>query len=464
MLMHRSPVIAVFDIGKTNKKIILFDQSYRVVAQQNEQLEETVDEDGYPCEDIRALSLWIHQKLDWAQGLGSVRVRCANFSAYGASLVPVNKLCQPVGLLYNYLKPLDETLRNSFYAKYGGQEEFSRATASPVLGNLNSGLQIYRLKNEKPELFSKADYFLHLPQYLSSILTTTPFSELTSIGSHTALWNFDTGRYHQWVTGETVLEKLAPLTDSGHVCPVRWADHQLSSGIGLHDSSAALIPYLLFDKEPFVLLSTGTWSISLNPFNHETLTQKELNQDCLCYLDFKGKPVKASRIFSGHDHQQQVKRLSGHFLVQEERFRTVQYNPEILSGIPAASSGVPDPGLSKGLPNDCGFGKKELSDYSDYDAAYHGLIQDLITQQVCSTNLAIGHSKPKHLYVDGGFSRNELFMNMLAAQYPDCKVYAAELAQASALGAALAVHQAWNDAPVPANLICPKRYPAGNLD
>ena len=78
----------------------------------------------------------------------------------------------------------------------------------------------------------------------------------------------------------------------------------------MHDSSAALIPYLACFDEPFLLISTGTWCISLNPFNHEPLTAEELQQDCLCYLSYEGKPVKAARYFGGNEHEQTVKKIA----------------------------------------------------------------------------------------------------------------------------------------------------------
>jgi len=48
----------------------------------------------------------------------------------------------------------------------------------------------------------------------------------------------------------------------------------MKMGFGVHDSSAALIPYLKAQKNPFLLISTGTWSISINPFNKEKLRKK----------------------------------------------------------------------------------------------------------------------------------------------------------------------------------------------
>jgi len=54
--MNRVPVIAIFDVGKTNKKVLLFDEQYKVVYEQSQQLDETKDEDGFPCENVSALT------------------------------------------------------------------------------------------------------------------------------------------------------------------------------------------------------------------------------------------------------------------------------------------------------------------------------------------------------------------------------------------------------------------------
>ena len=43
--MARTPVIAVFDVGKTNKKLFLFDENYRIVEEQSQRFEEMTDEE-----------------------------------------------------------------------------------------------------------------------------------------------------------------------------------------------------------------------------------------------------------------------------------------------------------------------------------------------------------------------------------------------------------------------------------
>jgi len=44
--MEPIPVIAVFDVGKTNKKLFLFDENYKIVFERTARFLETHDEDG----------------------------------------------------------------------------------------------------------------------------------------------------------------------------------------------------------------------------------------------------------------------------------------------------------------------------------------------------------------------------------------------------------------------------------
>ena len=54
--------------------------------------------------------------------------------------------------------------------------------------------------------------------------------------------------------------------------------------------------------------------------------------------------------------------------------------------------------------------------------------------------------------------KNTIFMNLLAEAFPEMEVYAASMAQASALGAALAIHKNWNPKPIQNDLIDLKFY------
>jgi sugar (pentulose or hexulose) kinase len=204
--MLSSPVIAILDVGKTNKKLFLFDESYRIVWESSQVLPEISDEDGDPCEDLDRINRWIQQVMADVGNAGKFSIRAINFSAYGASFVHIDLRGNPVTPLYNYLKPYPEKLKKEFYDQYGGEFNFSMITASPVLGSLNSGMQLYRILKEKPKSFSQIVYSLHLPQYLSWLTTGKACSDITSIGCHTHLWDFQRNGYHEWVYREGIMD------------------------------------------------------------------------------------------------------------------------------------------------------------------------------------------------------------------------------------------------------------------
>jgi sugar (pentulose or hexulose) kinase len=45
----------------------------------------------------------------------------------------------------------------------------------------------------------------------------------------------------------------------------------------------------------------------------------------------------------------------------------------------------------------------------------------------------------ENIYLTGGFSKNQLFQNVISGAYPDKSVFTSEIANGSALGAALVV-------------------------
>ena len=444
-------VIAVFDIGKTNKKLFLFDEQYHLVSEQSANLVPAMDEDGDACEDLPSLTEWMQESLTKVLARQDVKVRAVSFSAYGASFVHIGSDGRPLAPLYNYLKPYPETLRKQFYAKYGGEAGFSTLTASPVLGSLNSGMQLYRIRHDRPDLFARIRYSLHLPQYLSYLFTGRPVSDITSIGCHTNLWNFPDQHYHEWVSREGVIEKLAPIVPSS----LAFSVGEIKAGVGLHDSSAAMIPYLQSFREPFVLISTGTWCITMNPFDERPLTLPELQQDCLCYMSYQGRPVKASRLFAGYDHEQQVRRLTDHFQRPFEAVQTVRFDPACVESL-----GPPDasrPGEVRPVMAS-EFGQRDLSAFKRFEEAYHCLMMDIMRQQETSARLVMDDGSIRRIFVDGGFGRNDVYMHLLARAFPGMEVYAASIPQATAMGAALAIHGHWNGSPLPEEIVKLKKY------
>ncbi len=455
--MNPEPVIAIFDIGKTNKKLRLFDREYRLREGYQFTLPETLDADGENCEDIGALSKWILENFREICCKKEYLVCAVNIAAYGATLVYLDEAGNVLAPVTSYFKKYPASLQEEVYSRYGGADRVALETASPVLGSLNAGMQLYRTKRENPLLYGKIKYALHLPQYLSFLLSGNSISEITSIGCHTQLWDFRKERYHKWVTGEGLDKKLAPLRSATQSSRILHRGMPLETGTGLHDSSAALIPYQTCWSDPFILISTGTWCISLNPFSRAPLTNSELQRDCLCYLNYMGNPVKASRLFAGGEHLLQTNRIATHFLCDADFYNEVRFNPELFP-----APGQPPPSRSA-IPDISVFGKRSLSNFRSAGEAYHFLLWDLIQQQEIATRLIMEDSRQPRIYVDGGFSTNQVFMQLLANCFPECRVYAASLPNATALGAALVLHGAWNPLPIGTPVDGFRLYQPGNI-
>ena len=415
-------VTAIFDIGKTNKKLLLYDTSYRIVSEKLFKMDEIEDDDGFMGDNLLQLRNWMLLAWKELEKNKKIEVQSVNFTSYGASFVHINAAGKPVAQLYNYLKPYPEALLDQFYNAYGEKEIFSAETASPALGMLNSGLQLYWLKNYKPDVFNNIHTSLHLPQYCAFLFSGKLNSEMTSVGCHTGLWSFLENDYHSWVYKEGINKILAPISKNYFEGTADFRGSQIPCGIGLHDSSAALIPYKLHSSDPFLLLSTGTWGITLNPFSQKNINVNDLQNDCLKFMTFEGAPVKASRIFIGNRHEQAVARLSDHFNTNLDFYKTLFYNPAIAESI----------SLSNILPED------NLNSFASFEEAYHYLIADIALKQAGSIKLAREDAGlHKKIFIDGGFSRNNIFVTMLSQYFPDLKIENLEFSQGTSLGAAL---------------------------
>ncbi|MBC2839322.1 FGGY-family carbohydrate kinase [Robiginitalea sp. SC105] len=431
----KKPLTAVFDIGKTNKKFFLFDEDFREVYREYHKLPLTRDEDGYPTEDLQALVAWMQQTLGNILNSGKYAVGTLNFSSYGASLAHLDQEGKVLTPLYNYTKPMPRDVEESFYARYGPETGFCTATGTSRAGMLNSGLQLYWLKEKQPETFGKIRCSLHLPQYLSYVFTGIPVSEFTSIGCHTALWDYSRQAYHRWVEEEGINHLLPPLVPADTMARVQWGGHDLLVGPGIHDSSAALLPYLESIGKPFVLLSTGTWSIALNPFTGGRLTVADRERDCINYMRTDGQPVLASRLFLGNEFRLQLDELASRYDCPRDYYHQVAFDPKCFRSIRKAGTAA---FRWKSLESDnCPENTRWVHD--TYKAAYHQLVYELCLLQSSHIQHVIGDAGIKRLYIDGGFSRNEVFIEMLSQLLTPIRIRTTDASLGSALGAALAV-------------------------
>lgn len=427
-------VIAVIDIGKTNKKIFLFDEKFEVVFTKSTRFDEITDDDNYACDDIESIEKWIQYQIKKIQEEKIYAIKAINFSTHGATVVYLDKNGERITPLYNYLKPLEGVDFNELYNKNGGVSEFSRRTASPAYGMLNSGLQMYWLKKYKPHFWNKVDAIIHYPQYLSYLFTKKITSDFTSVGAHTAIWDFDTMNYHQWLKNEEI---NLPIPSNGKEAIMATVNgEQIAVGSGLHDSSSSIIPLLMKNEgNEFVLLSTGTWIISMNPFSKETLTQFQLNNNCLCFMTPEKQQVKSSMQFLGRMHEVYVEALSKHFNVDIDTHLTLKLDKELCSTITSNSTKA---FIAEGGDTEFVADIHVLKSFNSYEDAYYQLVFDICTKVMDAIELILdANNSLKDIYISGGFNRNEMFVHFLSLLKPEVTIRIPNVKNESALGAAL---------------------------
>lgn len=441
--MNKTPVTAIFDIGKTNKKFFLFDENYQQVFKEYTCFDEIKDDDGDPCDNLPAIQDWVKHLLRSILKDERFEIISVNFSTYGASFVHVDENGIPVAPLYNYLKPYPEKILQSFYEKYGDKTTIALETASPALEMLNSGLQLYWLKHAKPDIFKKIKWSLHFPQYMSYLFSATPVSEFCSIGSHTCLWNYNKNNYHNWVYAEEIDKILPPLVNASGIVEKEFEGKLLRFGTGIHDSSSALLPYMLSEKKPFLLISTGTWSISLNPFSDEMLTKDDLDNDCLNYMRTDGKVVRASRLLIGLEYNLQVEKLASFFNKEKAFATTIKFDKVIFEKLISA------PGNYFHFENIHSRpfqpGETRPGRFETFEEAYHQLMYELVELQAQSVQRAIGNTAMQKIYIDGGFADNEIYTKILTHHFPQYAIYSTRSPLGSALGAAMIISEKTTD-------------------
>ncbi|WP_100612777.1 FGGY-family carbohydrate kinase [Confluentibacter lentus] len=428
-------VTAVFDIGKTNKKFFLFDKDYKEVYKEYIHFDEIEDEDGFPTENLPALQHWLKSVFENILKASEFNVKAINFSTYGASFVHLDENGEVLTPLYNYTKPIDKSIIDSFLEKYGPKEEFLKKTGCFDLSLLNSGLQLYWLKYSKPEVFKKIKYSLHLPQYISYVFTGIPLSEYTSIGCHTALWDYTKKDYHAWVYKEELNNILPTIVSSETSVNMNYNGKRINIGVGIHDSSSALLPYARSVKKKFVLVSTGTWSITLNPFTDHPIIEDTHDKDSINYMRINGQPVKATRLFLGNEYKIQVKKLDKHFGVAEDFHRHVKFDYDTYAEINKDFKHM----FKWESLTDSDMPSETKIPYSKFKDAYHQLMTELVLLQIKSIKEVIGDDKIKRLYIDGGFSDNDLFVKLLSHHFRNMKLRTTDSSLGSALGAAISI-------------------------
>jgi hypothetical protein len=134
-----------------------------------------------------------------------------------------------------------------------------------------------------------------------------------------------------------------------------------------------------------------------------------------------------------------IKHINDHFGRNDDFYKKVQADNQLSLHLKSKFGGrkvfFPSGPYSRDLKEYI-----DMYEFSTFDEAYHQLMNELGDLTIEAINLVLPEmDDTENIYLTGGFSKNELFQNLISIAYPDKSVYTSEIANGSALGAALVV-------------------------
>ena len=451
-----SKAVAVIDIGMTNKKVSVYDSSFRILETLSRSFA-PVMVDGLETHDLEGMESWFLERLaDFGKrhDIGAISV-----TTHGATLVCVGEDGKPCAPCVLYTHEPGPEFQKRFYDKVGDPVALQAETGTPVLSALiNASKGLFFLGERFPAEYARTKYVLTYPQYWTYRLTGEVGAEGTYVANHSYLWDWEKGRYSVVAERLGVAGKMpSPLRESwdtlGRIKPGIAARTGLSPDtlvtMGIHDSNASLLPHFAKKgRRGFVLNSTGTWCVLMHPQEHYGFEPGELGKVVFfnrsAYLD----PVKTAIFLGGMEYDAWTgliakvagKAASGTASVYRTLFKDADCYilPEVVPG-----SGQFPGSKARAVEN----GKTYL--FKDMESG--GPIPDFLRQPekalaVLDASLAIqtlvalsraGLGAGMEVYTEGGFRKNADYNALLAAALPEGSVYLTDLAEATSFGAAM---------------------------
>jgi sugar (pentulose or hexulose) kinase len=450
---HKS--IAVFDVGKTNKKLIVFNHRLELI----DALYHTFDDyekDGVRIEAVEEAAEWLRvslREMAARHDIGAISI-CTHGAAF-ACIDAAGRLAVP---LLSYTTDPGQAFNERFAADFGDPITLQRETKTPNMVGLGCMAKGIRFAQERwPEAFKNTAAILPLPQYYGFLLTGKKAIDPTDVGCHTAFWNFEKNDWSP-VIAKMGIRSLFPRSVSapwdvlGTITPDVAQRTGLSGDtvvtVGIHDSNASLLPYLIKETGAFVVNSTGTVSVSLCPTKDTTLTEQELGKIVYYNLSAFNTPVKTAIFLGGMEFDTYLGLLKSVHGDKEHPAPDPDLIEEILtekscfvlpSFIPFGMFPDSPARIIEGdtvIPMGELFGGTHPDFFKDFTKAYTILVLSVALQAEVALR-AVGLKGGMQLFIEGGFAKNEIYTSLVAALFPGLVTATTGFEEATAFGTAL---------------------------
>jgi sugar (pentulose or hexulose) kinase len=449
--------IAVLDVGKTNKKVLLYDLELNLLEISKAAFPEE-EKDGLMLEKPKEIFDWFCESL---LGFSSnYDIKAISVTTHGATVVCVDDKGNISAPPLSYTNTTEPGFADEFFNLFGSREHLQQTTGTAEIGELiNTGKMIYYLKKNFPDDLQKTRWILHYPQYFVFMLTGIATAEPTMLGCHSYLFDPAEKAYSEVAHKLGIVEKLSPAINkswetAGPVTPEIIKRTGVSDDcvvtLGVHDSNSSLIPYLISQNEKFVLNSTGTWCVAMSPAERISFDNEELGKLVFYNMDIFNDPVKTSIFMGGEEYQTYMELFNERF----PNLELPEFNAELYASVLEQCNEFILPSVTRGagiFPHstprlleadktftllDIKSGKPAPGFMDNFERSCAILIYSLAIQTTKAFEY-VGMKNGDTVFVEGGFRLNQPYLAVLNAIYPASKVYTTDLKEATALGAAI---------------------------
>jgi sugar (pentulose or hexulose) kinase len=475
--------IAVIDIGMTNKKAAVYDDALRQLDAKYRSFESKIV-GRKPVHDLDAMEEWFTGALK--EFAAKYPIRAVVVSTHGATFVCLGEDGKPaLPCLYYTHEPGDD-FYDRFYRRFGSPEALQERTGTPAFrAMINPAKGIFFARERFPGEFNKVTAVLPYPQYWGFRFTGNMGMENTCMGNHTYLWD-QVDNTLSSVARDLGITRLIPGGAEGKPDPAGPQNGGLSNSwdvlgtitdefarktgltkdtivtMGIHDSNSALLPHFAKKGERgFVLNSTGTWCVIMNPVEKYGFAPNELGKIVFFNISAFGTPVKTAIFLGGQEFETWSKLIAAHHGRKdfpgwdESLYRSILAEkrlfllPELTPGsgqFPASKARIVEDGrtfLFDGIKNavDSGGAAFLPSCFTDYRTAMAILRISLVMQTLTALERS-GLEKGREVYTEGGFRRDESYNRLLSSALSDNRNFLTDIAEATTLGAAMTAKMA----------------------
>ena len=465
--------IAVIDIGMTNKKVAVYDDSLKLLDSQYRAFEPLMV-NGLPCHDLDAMEEWFIEVFKTFAK--KYPVQAIAVSTHGATFVCVGNDGKAIVPCVFYTHEPGNDFHRRFYERFGKAEELQATTGTPAFKALiNPAKGLLFAQEQFSEEFKKVTSILPYPQYWGFRFSGKAGVESTYMGNHTYLWDqvkncfssvtenlgiaslIPNVLYKSWDVLDTISEEFADKTG---------LNPETFVTMGIHDSNSTMLPHFAKKGERgFILNSTGTWCVIMNPVEKFGFAPEELGKVVFFNISAFGTPIKTAIFLGG----QEFETWSDLFTVKHDRddsplwdeslYRSIIKEkrlflmPELTPGsgqFPASKARIVEEG--KDYYFDClenAIMDGNFSDgddslppcFSDYEKCYAALRLSLVMQTI-TTLERVGIKDGHEVYIEGGFRKDEAFNRILSSALINNKLCLTDISEAAAVGAAMTAKMA----------------------